>query len=259
MFFIVWDRLWQRFASAPSVADVALVVSLRNQLVDISGIIRFVQTQVLFACWSSDHDRNDKVIHGPFVMLIGAGDVNGQRRSSFIDQDVHLGPTLASVCWITSSGLPTQWRGNRLAVDSLPLPADSTLAGIEADQAPHDLLPDTLLLPGLESLVQHAARNTKPVSVDGFPLATSPQHIPNAVDDRPVVSTWPSRPWFLGWLGQVSLDTAPEWAWNSEVIDILWLCATLYFADGAPREMLVLHKNNSLRGASFFHVYLFFG
>ena len=189
----------------------------------------------------------------------GTGDVNGQRRSPFINQDVYLGPTLASVCWITSCGLPTQWRGNRLAVDSLPLPADSTLAGIEADQAPHDLLPDTLLLPGLESLVQHAARNTKPVSVDGFPLATSPQHVPDAVDDRPVVGTWPSRSWFLGWLGQVSLDSAPEWAWNLEVIDILWLCATLYFADGAPREMLVLHKNNSLRGASFFHVNLFFG
>jgi hypothetical protein len=57
----------------------------------------------------------------------------------------------------------------------------------------------------------------------------------------------------------VSLDTAPQRARNSEVIDILWLCATLYFADGAPCEMFVLYKNNSLPGASFFHASLFFG
>jgi hypothetical protein len=40
---VIWDRLWQRFASAPAVADVALVIGLRHQLVDVSRIIGFVQ------------------------------------------------------------------------------------------------------------------------------------------------------------------------------------------------------------------------
>jgi hypothetical protein len=259
VFFVIWYWLWQRFASAPTVTDMALVIGLRHQLVDVSRIICFVQAQVLFACWSGDNNREDEVVDRPFIVLIGTGDVDRQWCPSFVDQDMYFSPTLASVCWITPRGLSTQRRGDRFAVDGLPLPADSSLARIETNQAPHNLLPDTLLLPGLESLVQHTTGDAEPLSVNGFPLATSPQHVPDAIDDSPVVGPRPARSRLLWRFGQMYFDAPPKRAWNTEVIDILWLCATLYFADDAPRETFVLSKDNSLRSASFFHVSLFFG
>jgi hypothetical protein len=242
VFMVIWYWLWQRFASAPTVADVALVVGLRHQLVDVSRIICFVQAQVLFACWSGDNNREDEVVHRPFIVLIGTGDVDRQWRPSFVDQDMDLGPTLASVCWITPRGLSAQRRGDRFAVNGLPLPADSSLARIETNQAPHNLLPDTLLLPRLKSLVQHTAGDAEPLSVNSFPLATSPQHIPDAIDDSPVVGTRSTRSRLLWRFGQMYFDAPPERAWNAEVIDILWLCATLCFVDDAPRKNFVLSK-----------------
>ena len=259
VFMVIWYWLWQRFASASAVADVALVVGLRHQLVDVSRIVCFVQAQVLFTCWSGDDNREDEVVHRPFIVLIGTADIDRQWCPSFVDQDVHFGPTLASVGWITPCGLSAQRRGERFTVDGLPLPAYPPLARIETNQAPHNLFPDTLLLPRLESLVQHTAGDAEPFSVNSFPLATSPQHVPDAIDDGSVVGTRPARSRLLCWLGQMYFDAPPQWAWNMEIIDILWLCATLYFADDAPRETYVLSKDNSLRSASFFHVSLFFG
>jgi hypothetical protein len=259
LFMVIWYWLWQRFTSAPTVANMVLVVGLRHQLVDVSCIICFVQAQVLFAGWSGDNNREDEVVHRPFIVLIGTADVDRQWCSSFIDQDMHFGTTLASVCWITPRGLSTQRRGNRFAVDGLPFPTDSPLARIETNQAPHNLLPDTLLLPRLESLVQHTAGDAEPLSVNGFPLATSPQHIPDAINNSSVVGTRSARSGLHWRFGQIYLDAPPQRTWNTKVIDILWLYVTLYFADDAPREMFVLSKDNSLRSASFFHVILFFG
>jgi hypothetical protein len=259
VFVVIWYWFWQRFASASTVANVALVVGLRHQLVDVSRIVCFVQAQVLFACWSGDDDRKDEVVHRPFVVLIGTADVDRQWCPSFVDQDMHLGSTFASVCWIASCSLSAQGRGDRFAVDGLPLPTDSPLARIETNQAPHNLLPDTLLLPRLESLVQYTAGDAEPLSVNGFPLATCPQHVPDAIDGSPIVGPRPARSRLLWWFGQMYFDASPQRAWNTKVIDILWLCATLYLADDAPREMFVLSKDNSVRSASFFHVSLFFG
>ena len=259
VFMVIWYWLGQRFASAPAVADVALVVGLRHQLVDVSRIICFVQAQVLFACWSGDNNREDEVVHRPFIVLISTTDVDRQWCPSFVDQDMHFGPTLASVCWIRPCGLSAPRRGDRFAVDGLPLPTYSPLARIETNQTPHNLLPDTLLLPRLESLVQHTAGDAEPLTVNGFPLATSPQHVPDAINDSPVVGTRPARSRLLWRFGQMYFDAPPQRARNTEIIDILWLYATLYFADDAPRETFVLSKDNSPRSASFFHVSLFFG
>ena len=259
MFLILGDRFWQWFASTSTVADMVLVVGFSEQQLNISRIIRFVQAQVLFACWSGDNNREDEVVHRPFIVLIGTADVDRQWCPSFVDQDMYFGPTLASVCWITARGLSAQRRGDRFAVDGLPLPADSPLARIETNQTPHNLFPDTLLLPRLESLVQHTAGDAEPLSMNGFPLASSPQHVPDAIDDSPVVGTRSARSGLLWRFGQMYFDAPPQRAWNTEIIDILWLCATLYFADDAPPETFVLSKDNSLRSASFFHVSLFFG
>ena len=256
---IIWNWFRQRLTPASTMSDVALVLGLSNELVDISRVICLVQAQMLFDGWAGNDDGEDEIVDGPFIMLVGAGDINGQWGPSFVNQDMHLGPALASVCWITPCRRATQWRGNRLAVDSLPFPAHAFLASIEADQTSHDLLPKALLLPGLEALMQHATGDAKPLSMNRFPLTTSPQHVPDAIDDSPVVgprSTW-SR--LLCWFGQMSFDAPPQRAWNAEVIDILWLCVTLYLADDAPRETFVLSKDNSLRSASFFHVSRFFG
>lgn len=250
MFLLIRDRLRQRFASAPTVTDVALVVGLRNHLVDISRIIRFVQAQVLFACRSVNDNREDKIVHRPFIVLIGAGDVNRQGCPSFIDQDVHLRPTLASVCWIAACRLATQGRGNRLAVDSLPLPANSFLSGIETDQTSHDLPPNALLLPCLESLVQDTAGDTEPLSMNSFPLTTSPQHVPDAIDNSPVVGPRPARSRLLWRFGQIHFDAAPQWARDAEIVDIFGLLFILAVQD-APRWTFVFGQTDCPQGASF--------
>ena len=107
--------------------------------------------------------------------------------------------------------------------------------GVEPNQGPQDPLPDALPLPRLESFVQDTAGNAEPITVNGFPLAARPEHVPVAVDDSTVVSSWPSRtgPWRR--LRQLLLDEAPEWARNAKVVDILGLCATLVFANDTPR------------------------
>ena len=113
MLLIIQNRLGQWFTSSSTVTNMALILGFRNQLVDISRVICFVQAQVLFACWAGNNNGEDEIVHGPFIVLIRAGDINRQWGPSFVDQDVHLGPTLASICWITPCSLSAQGRGNR--------------------------------------------------------------------------------------------------------------------------------------------------
>jgi hypothetical protein len=45
-------------------------------------------------------------------------------------------------------------------------------------------------------------------------------------------------------------DTAPQWAWDTEIVDILGFLFILTFQD-APRRTFVFGQTNCPRGASF--------
>jgi hypothetical protein len=155
--------------------------------------------------------------------------------------------------------LPAQWSGDSFAVGGLPLPADMSLAAIEAGHGAEEFVKDALSLPGLEALMEDAARNTEPVSMDSLPLATGPQDVPDAIDDGAVVSTGTAWSSPVGWLGQMFFDSTPQGTWDSKVIDIAWFCVMLVLVQNAPRGMVVLVKHTFPQGASSFQGILFFG
>ncbi len=259
MLSVIWNGFRQWFAASPLVGNMFLIVSLGDEKMDIIEIIPSIQTEMLFFRRASDHDGKDKVVDRPFIMLIGAGNMHRQRRAPFVNQDMNLGAAFTPVSGIASSSFSAQRRLNRFAVDGLPLPANSPLPIVETNHCLQNLVPDTLLLPGLEPFVQNAARNAEPITMDGFPLAARPQNVPEAVDDRTIVGTWASWASFLRRLGQMLLDATPQWAWNTEIIDMLWLCVTLIFVNDTPRWNRFFRKDNFPRGVPFFQVNLFFG
>ena len=253
------DRLWQSFASPPAVADVTLIVGLCHHQVNISRVIGFVQAQVLLACGTFDHHREDKVIQRPFIMLISAAGVKGQWCAPPVNQDMHFGSTLAPVCGIRACLLLTQRSRNSFTVCGLPLPKDTPLTSIEAGHGAKELVKDALSLPGLEALMEDAAGNTEPVPMYCIPLAASPQDIPDAVDDGAVVCTWTAWPLPLRRLGQVLFDSTPQGAWDAKVVNIVRFCAMLIGVHSSPRGMIGLHIYTLPRGVSFFQGILFFG
>lgn len=259
IFFVIWNWFRQWFAASPSMSNMLLVISLCHKKVHVIEIITFIQTEMLFFRWPVYHNRNDKVINRPFIMLICTGNMNRQRRTPLINQDVNLCPAFAPIGGIISCFLSTQRRWHRFAVDCLPFPTDPSLPIVETNHRLQDFLPNALLLPSLEPFMQDAAGNTKPIFVNCFPLTACPQDVPEAIDDGSIVGTRSSWTSPFGWLGQMLLDATPQGAWDSEIIDILWLCATLVFINDAPPWMKFFRKDNSPRGASFFQVNLFFG
>jgi hypothetical protein len=220
-------RYWLTTSSA--MGDMSVIVGICNNLMNILEIISLVQAQMLFAIGTGDNNRDDEVINRPFVMLIGASDMNGQGCAAFINQDVNLGAALATVGRIASGCLAAQRRGNRFAIDGLPFPANAPFPSVEAHHRLEDFAPDVLSLPGLETLVQDTAGDTEPFPMDGLPLTACPQDVPDAVDNGSIVSTWSADPPLLRLLRQVPLDTSPQWTRNSEIIDIFGLCVTLVF------------------------------
>jgi hypothetical protein len=112
------------------------------------------------------------------------------------------------------------------------------------------LVPDTLLLPRLEPFMQDTAGNAEPISMDCFPLATSPQNVPEAIDDGPIISPWTAWPALLERFGQMLFDSTPQWARDTEIVDIFWLLFILAFQD-APRWTFVFGQTDCPRGASF--------
>ena len=243
-----WCRHW--FAATPSVGNVFLIIGFSNENMNIIEIITFVQTKMLFFRRARDHNGKDEVINRPFVMLVSTGKMNRQRSAALVNQDMNLCPAFTAVGRIVSSCFSTQRGRYRFAVDSLPLPANPALPIVEANHRPQHLVPDTLLLPRLEPFMQDTAGNAEPISMDCFPLATSPQNVPEAIDDGPIVSPW--TPWssLLERFGQILFDSTPQWARDTEIVDIFWLLSILALQD-APRWMFVIGLTYCPRGASF--------
>lgn len=225
---------------------------------DIVEIITSVQTEMLFLGWAGDHNGEDKVIDRPFIVLVGTGEVNRQWRATLINQDMNLGPAFAAVGRIVSCCRAAQRGGYRFAVDRLPFPANPALPIVEADHRLPNLVPNPPLLPRLEPFMQDTAGNAEPIAMDSFPLAACPQNVPEAIEDRPIVRSRTSRPSLLGRFGQMPFDSAPQWARDTEIVDIFGLLLILVFQD-APRWMFVFGQTYCPRGVSFFQVNLFFG
>lgn len=209
--------------------DVWNVVLIAYDLMHIREVVPLVSAQVLLHRGTTDNYREDQVIDRPFVVFVRARDVKRQRSTTLIDQDMDLATELSSIRWVLACLLTTQWRGARLAVYGLPLPADVSLSCIVAHHGLQDLFPDALLLPGLETIMNHTTRNTKPVFVNGFPLAPRPQDIPDAVQCSLITRPGASWPTLLGRFGKVLLDSTPQLTRHSQVVDILGLCGTIPF------------------------------
>lgn len=243
-----WRGQW--FATTPLVSNVLLIIGFGYETMDIVEIISSVQTEMLFLGWARHHNGKDKVIDRPFIMLVSSSKINCQRRATLINQDMYLRPAFTAVGRIVSCCRSAQRSRDRFAVDCLPFPTNPALPIVEANHRLQDFVPDTLLLPRLESLMQNTAGNAEPIAVDRFPLAACPQNVPEAVDDSPIIglrTPWPS---FFARLRQILFDAAPQGTWDTEIVDIFRLLFILVFQD-APRWKFVFGQTNFPQGASF--------
>ena len=102
------------------------------------------------------------------------GKMNRQRSAALVDQDMNLRPAFTAVGRIVSCCFSTQRSRYRFAVDSLPFPANPALPIVKANHRLQHLVPDTLLLPRLESFMEDTAGNAEPIAMDCFPLAAHP-------------------------------------------------------------------------------------
>lgn len=136
--------------------DMRNVVCAAHVLVHIGIIVALVGTEMLFnfvGRRSLDDDGKDQIISGPFIMCIGTGDVQRERHTVLINQQMNLAALLAPIGGVLSSGFTSEWRGRRFAVDRLPFPTDFALGLIERDHLTEHGAKDTHLLPGLEPLI----------------------------------------------------------------------------------------------------------
>ncbi|MEZ4673548.1 MAG: hypothetical protein R2932_04800 [Caldilineaceae bacterium] len=127
-----------------------LIVFQHEKVPNISRVIGFICTEVLFGIWPFHHKGKDKILNAPFVMAIGSRNQNCQRRTPFVDQDVELATSLAAICGVASCISTTQWCRAVLAINRLPFPADFSFLIIETDHLCHHLLKDALFLPLLK-------------------------------------------------------------------------------------------------------------
>src|SRR5215208_3301519 len=112
---------------------------------------------------------------------------------------------------------PPSGAGEFLESNSLPLPRDPTaLFGIVLDHPIHQLLEDAHLPPPLETLVNHACGDPKPLPMDGLPLAATPKHVPDSVGDGSVGHPRPAAPLLtlVPLFGQVLLEFPPQRSWT---------------------------------------------
>src|SRR5215211_8236679 len=129
---------------------------------------------------------------------------------------------------------------------------DPTLTRIVLDDGLEQFFEQSLSLPGLKPLMQHTAGNTKPFFFNGFPLATGPQNMPDAIHYIPVRHRWTTGSNFFGSLGQVLFQQFPKLAWHS--VMTIRFCAILCHGDVTFRTGVVV--NPVLSGlVSFFNYF----
>ena len=222
------------FVASAAMLDMRCVELLFNHLMDIIIVVAFVGTEMLLnvlRVWALDHNGKDEVIGRPFVMLVGASDMNGEWCSELVNQNMDFCPKFASICGVLACFLPTQRCRTRLAINRLPFPANTLLLGIEQDHLFQNGFKDTLFTPGLELGMQHTAADAKPTPMDCLPLATRPHHIPDAVEDRPVVRRWSPSTSRIASLWYQMLHALPQLIGYLEIIYILRFCVSILAQD----------------------------
>ena len=173
-----------------------------------------------------DQDRQNQGSRIPLIVLISASDMDRQGCAALIDQNMDLTPHFGAIGGVLPGVLAPQRGWNRLAIRRLPGPANVSGTPIITQHRLHDPNKHSLLSPVLEASVDHTARDTKEVLIDGFPLTAGPQHIPDAIHHRSVVGRW-SAPSALSYFGKVLLDLLPQLSGHLGIAHILRLCVRL--------------------------------
>src|SRR5215207_7651173 len=128
--------------------------------------------------------RNNQADGGrPCVVTIGSGEHHRQRSTALIEEEeeeeVDLRPEFAPVGGILAHFLASQRSWGVLGVHRLPLPRDPpALSSVVFDHPPPQLLEYARPSPPLETLVDDACGDPKPVFVERLPLASRPQYVP---------------------------------------------------------------------------------
>jgi hypothetical protein len=96
----------------------------------------------------------------------------------------------------------------------LPFPANPAFPGIILEDRSKQLLEQTLGLPSMKPFMQHTTRNRKPLLLDGLPLATRPQHIPDAIQNFAIISPGASWLFLLASLRKMLSQDLPQFVWG---------------------------------------------
>ena len=126
-----------------------------------------------------------------------------------------------------------------LSIDRLPFPANLTFCLVVQKHFSHHVGKDVILLPSLKTFMNHTTGDSKPVLVNRFPLAASPQYIPDPIQSGSVIS--PRTPWLSslrrGW--QMRSDCFPQLVRHFEVIDIFRFCGMILAQDASLLGLVV--------------------
>src|SRR5215204_7603328 len=116
-------------------------------------------------------------------MAISPGEHYRKWSADLVDQEVYLCAPLASIGRVLACFCSSHRSGRVLGINRLPPPADpAALPGVVLDHPLHQLLEKTHPRPSLETLVDDARANSEPLPMNGFPLTSRPQPVPDPVD-----------------------------------------------------------------------------
>lgn len=238
--------------------DVGLITLAVNKLVNILKIVTFVCTQVLLRIRSFDNNMDDQIINRPFIMFICSSNMNCEWRSSFINQNMDFGSRFCSICRIFARFFTSQRCRNHFAVHRLPFPTDSLLSCIKFHHHFEKLIEKARSFPGLKSFMQGTAGYMKPFSIDRFPLTPCPQHIPDAINDIPIIDSWPPWPSHFRRLWKMFFEFPPKLRGDRLKINFSRFCVILFHGDAHLFDYC-FSKLSFIRLRLFFQLILFFG
>ena len=233
----VW-LFFQGLVPAAAMVDMGDIVSFCNSLMHIIIVIAPVSTEMLFdflRVWALKGQVFNQVISRPLVMLIGSSRLQSQWGTLLIDQNVGFGATFATVGRVLAGLGATKGSRADATIDLLPLPANSEALGIELDHLHQEGVEQACLPPSLKTVMDDAAADPKPSSMHSFPLTSSPEHIPDAIQSCSVTSPWPSGDRFLRRGRKMGFDELPQFFQHLKVIDIFWLCNGILHRGVSPR------------------------
>ena len=233
----VW-LFFQGLVPAAAMVDMGDIVSFCNSLMDIIKVIALVSTEMLFdfmRVWALKGQVFNQVISRPLVMLIGSSHLQSQWGTLLIDQNVDFGATFATVGRVLAGLGATKGSRADATIDRLPLPTNSKPLGIELDHLDQDGVEQACLLPSLKTVMDDAAADPKPGSMDSFPLTASPEHIPDAIQSCSVTSPGPSGDRFLRRSRKMGFDELPQFFRHLKVTDIFWLFNGILYGGVSPR------------------------